>query len=149
MEKNQYKKYKSKIGLQVYLTYLLFVGFYLVIWLAPPIIFESLLVYKIISTATITLLLVFFTFTFFNTYYVIADTYVLAVSGFMKKRILFDQIEEVKVGKGFFNLNSFALSIRKIKIIAGKGILNRIEVSPKNEQEFLDELLPLLKNSEI
>lgn len=148
MEKNEFKKYKSKIGLFVYLTYLLFIGIYLVIWLAPPLIFETQIAYKIISTATISLLLIFLTFMFFNTYYVIEKDHVLVVCGIIKKRVYFDQIEEVKVGKSFLNLNSFALSLRKISLITGNGSLNRIQISPKEETEFLDELIPLLKNSE-
>ena len=148
MEKKQNKKYKSKIGIQVYLTYLIFIGIYLIIWLAPPIVFEGVLACKIVSTVATSVFLIFITITFFNTYYVVTDTHVLVVSGLIKKRVFFEQIDEVKIGKSFFNLNSFALSFRKVKLITGKGLLNRIEISPKEEQEFLDELIPLLENSE-
>ena len=136
MNNKELKKYKSKIGIVVPIVYSVFIICGLIIWLVPAKTDD--LLYKIIGSCILALVLIFFTWAVFSTYYVLTDTCLICVSGPLKTRALYKDITDVT--EGFSLLSSFSLSANRIFINRGRNILRRVDVSPKEKQEFLDEL---------
>lgn len=136
MNNKELKKYKSKIGIVVPIVYSVLIICGLIIWLVPAKTND--LLYKIIGSCILALVLIFFTWAVFSTYYVLTDTCLICVSGPFKTRALYKDITDVT--EGFSLLSSFSLSANRIFINRGRNILRRVDVSPKEKQEFLDEL---------
>lgn len=139
MKETKYKKYRSKIGLVVPLVLIVLTCAILLVWLLPYTTSNNdSHVMRIVVTCLIGVLSLIFIWSSFSTYYVITDVSVIAVSGPMKARVRFCNITEIKEGKSL--ISSLALSIDRVYICYGKGILRRLEVSPKDKQAFIEEL---------
>ena len=71
-----------------------------------------------------------------STYYVLGENELIVKSGFIKQRIVYSSIKNIKESKN--PLASAALSLDRIEIIFGVGGV--VLISPKNKQEFLQQL---------
>jgi len=71
-----------------------------------------------------------------STYYVLGDNELIVKCGFLKNKIAYDSIKNVKETKN--PLASMALSLDRIEIKYGVG--GYILISPQNKQEFLQQL---------
>lgn len=140
MKKIKYKKYRSKIGIFVPLIYLVIVGVYLLIWLLPNkyLGMEINITGRIVSSCCFGLLAICLIWATFSTYYVITPTSVVCVFGPLKTRVALKNIVEVKEGISFFSAP--ALSCKRIYLQTGKTVFKRTEVSPKEKEEFLEQL---------
>lgn len=76
----------------------------------------------------------------YNTYYVFEDDYLKCVLGVFPQKIYYQNIKSLKKTRNF--LSSAALSAERIEIIEkNKGyIMGTTYISPKNRDEFFDEL---------
>ena len=94
---------------------------------------------KIISLVTAIfclLLCIFIIPLWLGTYYVLGENELIVKCGFLKSRIAYDSIKNVKETRN--PLASMALSLDRIEIIYGVG--GYILISPQNKQEFLQRL---------
>ena len=76
----------------------------------------------------------------YNTYYVFEDDYLKCVLGVFPQKIYYQNIKSLKKTRNF--LSSAALSAKRIEIKEkNKGyIMGTTYISPKNRDEFFDEL---------
>lgn len=138
MKKLKFKKYRGKIGLVVPLMLALIVGAFLLIWLLPQEETSTSLGLKIASTCLIGISTLVFLWCIFWNYYVITDVSIISVTGPFMSRIRLCEITEIKEKYGLFS--SFCLSLDRLAIYTGNGMLKRFDVAPKNKEEFLEEL---------
>ena len=141
MEKNEIKKYKSKVGIVVPILYLLVAAALLIVWLVPS---SGALTLQIIATCILAIVFFGVTWIAFSTYYILADRCLICICGPFKTRALYQDITDVT--EGFSLLFSYALTGRRIFINRGRNILRRIDVSPSEKEEFLNELSTKIKH---
>lgn len=94
------------------------------------------LLYGIISGIVIAFLI----WLYFGTYYELREDYLYCKSGPINEKIPYDSIKSIKLSENM--LSSMALSRKRIEIRQhGKGyITGTTLISPKNREEFLEEL---------
>lgn len=142
MKKIKYPVYRSAIDFYVVFPFLIVVGAIPTVWLLPSV-FPSPFWLNIAMTCLLGLVLIFLFWCVCSTYYVITETCVVVKMGLLKRRIAFESIKEIKTGKSV--LPSYALGFRRVYICFSKGIFGRIEVSPKEQEEFVNELESKIK----
>lgn len=141
MKKTEIKKYRSKVGIVVPLLYLFVAAASLIVWLVPN---SGALTLQIVATCFLAVVFIGITWICFSTYYQITDRCLICVCGPFKTRALYKDITDVT--EGFSLLFSYALTGQRIFINRGRSILRRIDVSPKEKQDFLNELSTKIKH---
>ena len=140
------KKYKAKPGIVIPIVYFIFVLAGIFIWAIPSK--NNELIFKIVPTCILIVILILFTWAVFSTYYVLTDKCLICFSGPLKIRVLYQDITDIT--EGISLLSSFSLSAKRIFINRGRNILRRVDVSPKEKEEFLEELtLKIQKSKEL
>ena len=140
--KNDFPKYKGKIGIIVPVVYLALVAGLLIIWLVPNTNMNDTLGMKIAGTCVIGFVMLTFTWAVFSTYYVLTTDSIYAFSGPFCRRVRYSDITKVEERKSC--LSSLALSCDRIIIRTNKSFF-RMDISPKDKQKFMDDLNDNLK----
>lgn len=138
MKKLKFKKYRGKIGILAPFMILLIVGAFLLIWLLPRDETATTFGLKIASTCLLGIVAIILLWCIFWNYYVITDVSIINVSGPFTSRIRLNEITKIKEKFGIFS--SFCFSIDRLAIYTGNGMIKRFDVSPKNKEDFINEL---------
>lgn len=93
------------------------------------------------------LVFIVFTASVLKTKYVFKEHYLLVMSGFLRKKIYYHTISDIKKCKSI--RSSLCLSIDRIKLTTGKNFMFDQFVSPILQDEFIDELEQRIEHSEI
>jgi hypothetical protein len=133
--KNEVLKFKSKRNWIVFIVYALFIAAITLLWAIP---YKGELVIRIISTCMLGIILGVFTWAVFSTYYLLADDYLICVSGPFRTRVFYTSITEIKPSRSCWS--ALALSTDRVAIMRGKNVLTTTFVSPQFKEFFIKEL---------
>lgn len=128
-------KFKSKIDWLIALVYIPLIASLILIWVLP---YQDSFWVNIVVTSVLGLVLIFFTWAVFSSYYLLADEYIVAVNGPFKIRVFYDRIKDIKPNRSAWS--SFSLSFDRVVIRCGKNNLHNYYFSPQNKELFIKEL---------
>lgn len=128
----------SKIDLWMHVV---FIGTTLVVLSLPFLYYKTTKDVSLIQSLLVTLLPMMFSLmmllpSYLNTYYKIDNGELLVKSGVFKTTVSIAEIEDIKPTKSLWSAP--ALSIDRLVIHYGDG--NRVVVSPKDKQEFIEAI---------
>lgn len=131
-------KYSSKIGIEIILiAYLPFISLFYFVYSE----------FNLIGTIVIVVLFVFITYLLLSTVYTINNNSkkLVVKSGYFYRKIDIEHIKTIKKSKSW--ISSPALSIDRIEISYNK--YDSVLISPKNREQFIQELQQINPNIEL
>ena len=129
------KKFQAKRDIFIYIALLIVLAMIPVVVLCMP---KDPLWAYVTAVSTIALIVLFVLSCVCRTYYVLKEDHLLIVSGIVKKKVYYINIE--KVEPNFSVWSSSALAFDRIKITTGSGFWQREYIAVKDKEEMIAAL---------